>query len=115
MGRIILVGLRKTSFAIFWFIVFWLLGLVAISIFLNASNTSNDSSEKSYKTSYQKGQEAGKKVRIPLTIITGLLAVTGSIVGVLPGTSTSNRKYVEIELEPNSEQEISNLEDEQKQ
>jgi hypothetical protein len=109
------VGLRKTSFAIFWFIVFWLLGLVAISIFLNATNTSNNSSENSYQTSYQKGQEAGKKIRIPLTIITGLLAVTGIVAGVLPGTSTNNRKNVEIESEPNSEEEISNLEDEQKQ
>ena len=99
MGRMILIGLRKTSFAIFWFIIFWTVGLIGISLFLNINSTSDNKSENSYQQGYQKGQEAGKKVRVPLTVITGLLAITESITGVLPGTKTS-KKIKEIEPEP---------------
>ena len=97
-----LIGLRKTSFAMLWFIIFWTIGLIGISLFLNINSTSDTSSGNSYQQGYQKGQEAGKKVRVPLTVITGLLAITGSITNILPGTKTS-KKIKEIEPEPEPE------------
>lgn len=94
-----LIGLRKTSFAILWFVIFWIIGLIGISLFLNINSTSDTSSKNSYQQGYLKGQEAGKKVRVPLTVITGLLAITGSVTGILPGTKTS-KKIKEIEPKP---------------
>ncbi|AFZ11364.1 hypothetical protein Cri9333_0390 [Crinalium epipsammum PCC 9333] len=99
MIRMALIGLRKTSFAILWFVIFWIIGLIGISLFLNINSTSDTSSKNSYQQGYLKGQEAGKKVRVPLTVITGLLAITGSVTGILPGTKTS-KKIKEIEPKP---------------
>ena len=114
MGRIILIGLRKTSFAIIWFIFFWAVGLIGISIFLNVNSTSNtnNSPQNSYQQGYQKGQETGKKIGLPLTVITGLLAITGSITSVLPGTKTNRKKINEIDLQPEPEPEPKILESE---